>query len=158
MIKEVKGIDILISAQPVDKSGSFVKVDNTLLLKPSWEGRRLGKAVISVEKDKIINHKVEEVRLSNQIKDDPGISSILPQCFSDANCRKGGIEGVCRNAGGLNSACLFEKVNEIKLLIISSKLCNTCNTESAVKFLKTKFPGAVEEVIYYPESKLDLKI
>jgi len=153
LINDIQGIDLLITGHSRAKDEPFTKIANTLVLRPSWEGRRLGKVTFTVERDKIKEYKVEELRLSDQIRDDPDILSILPPCFSDANCTKEGREGICQNPGSLNSNCLFSEANKVNLLIITDKDCIACDTEMMVDSLKKFFPGLYVSYLYYPDEK-----
>lgn len=153
LISQVEGIDLLIIGKSRSKEELSGKAGNTTILRPSWEGRRLGKAVISVEDNKVSNLKAEELRLSDQIADDPDILSILPQCFSDSNCKKEGSEGACVNPGEPGAKCSFKKAGEVNLVVISSKDCIACGAEATINSLKAQFPGLVASVLLYPDKK-----
>jgi len=152
LIKDVEGIDILIVGHSRMKEGLFAKIDQTLILRPAWQGRRLGKLTLTLKDNQIADYKVEDLRLSDKITNDPGILAILPRCFSDNNCKQEGLIGTCLDPGTLKSQCEFSKAAKVSLLIITTKLCNVCNTERTEKYLKTLFPGLVTSYIYYPES------
>ena len=62
---------------------------------------------LTVENNKITDYKIEELRLSDNIKDDPEILSILPRCFSDNNCRKEGLIGTCQNPGSARMPIVY---------------------------------------------------
>jgi 2',3'-cyclic-nucleotide 2'-phosphodiesterase (5'-nucleotidase family) len=111
LIQEVKGIDVVITGHSlIFKGGPLVtKRGDTLFLRPTWEGRRLDKAVLTVKDNKIVDCKVEEIRLSDKIADDLDILNILPRCFSSADCRKEGLVGSCQNGGSMNAACTFSE-------------------------------------------------
>lgn len=153
LIKDIDGIDILIVGHNRAKEELFSKVNRTLLLRPAWQGRRLGKLTITLKDKEISNYKIDELRLSDKIADDPGILSILPQCFSDNNCKQEGLMGICRDPGTLGSKCEFTKASKVNLSIITTKLCNVCNTEGMVKYLKSLFPGLTVSYVYYPEKR-----
>jgi hypothetical protein len=153
LINQIKGIDILMGSRHPARDKSYVKLENTLILKPFWQGRSLGKVTLTVENNKIISFKVEAFRLSDQISDDADILTILPRCFSDANCKREGVVGACQQPGTLNASCLFSKPTKIDTLVITSKTCITCNTATAVNFLKNKLPGLNLIYLYYPEKK-----
>jgi hypothetical protein len=156
LINEVQGIDIIISGHSLLKEGEpFKKVADTLVLRPSWQGRRLGKATITVKDKRIVSYKIEELRLSDKISDDKDILTILPRCFSDANCKKEGLVGTCQNAGSLSSNCVFSKINKVDLLIIRPKDCRTCETEGFVSFLKRQLPGLTVSFLNHPSVKAD---
>lgn len=136
LIKEVEGVDILIVGHSRSKEDVKEKIGSTLLVRPSWQGRRLGILSFTVENNKIANYKVVEERLSDKVKNDADIQSILPQCFSDSNCKKEGFLGVCQDAGKLNAQCLFTEAAKIKLTVITPKNCLACNSEQVINYLK----------------------
>jgi len=147
LISEVKGIDILFMGNNPGREDLGPKVGSTFIVRPFWQGRKLGKLTLEVKNGKLLNCKSEDIRLSDKIADDPGILSILPRCYSDANCRKDGLTGNCRNPGELKSSCMFPKPNKLKLTVISAKDCVVCNTEPVVELLKKQFPGISPEYI-----------
>lgn len=155
LISGVSGIDILIEGYNRTKEEPFLKIGNTLILRPSWQGRRLATAVLTLKGNKIAGQKIEELRLSDKIPDDSSILSILPRCFSDVNCAKAGVSGLCEGAGTLNSRCLFNEANKIPLFVISARDCATCNTQATVNSLKKQFPGVSISYLYYPQKQAE---
>jgi len=153
LIKEVKGIDILITGHSLTKEKLEPKIESTIVVRPAWQGRRLGKLALEIKDKKIINFHNEEIRLSDKIKDDPGILSFLPKCFSDANCKNKGRVGICQNPGEKNASCLFETPSKITLTVIQPKACKVCNTRPMVDSLKQKFPGLVVVNKYFPDKE-----
>jgi len=153
LIKDVQGIDILIVGHGRMKEDLFTKINHTLILRPSWQGRRLGELTITIKDKAITNYKISELRLWDKITDDPGILSILPRCFSDNNCKQEGQIGICQDPGTLKSQCKFSQAPRVSLLIITPKSCNVCNSEGTVRYLKTLFPGLVTSYLYYPNAK-----
>ena len=152
LVKDIKGIDVVITGQSLIYKGELpTKRGDTLFLRPTWEGRRLDKAILTIKDNKIVDYKVEDIRLSDKIADDPDILNILPRCFSDANCKKEGLTGSCQNAGAMNAACAFSEPNKINLTIVTLKNCVTCETDTFTGYLKKLFPGLVVNYLYYPE-------
>ncbi|MFA6218065.1 MAG: hypothetical protein WDL87_10495 [Candidatus Omnitrophota bacterium] len=153
LINSVPGIDVLVEAgTDQSKSAPAVKLGSTILLRPSWQARRLGKATLIIKDKKIIDFTTAELRLSDQVKDDPDIVTILPRCFSDAQCVKEGLIGVCDSPGSLKAQCVFTEASKVQLLVVTLKDCFACNTENVVNFLKKKFPGLTVSYLYYPET------
>ncbi|HLD82848.1 MAG TPA: metallophosphatase, partial [Candidatus Omnitrophota bacterium] len=152
LIKGIEGIDILIVGHSRMKEDLFTKINHTLFLRPAWQGRKLGKLTITLKENKITNYKIEELRLSDKVTDDPDVLSILPRCFSDNNCKQEGRIGICQGPGTLKSRCEFSEASKVNLLIITTKLCKVCNTEGMTKYLKAAFPGLVVSYLYYPEN------
>jgi 5'-nucleotidase len=153
LISQVKGIDILFIGYNPAKVDLQTKVDSTFLLRPVWQGRALGKLTLEVKDGKLLNCKIEEIKLSDKFADDPGIKAILPRCYSDVNCKKEGFVGSCENQGESKSSCTFTKPNTINLLVISAKDCATCNAGPVLAFLKEQFPGITAEYVYLPEAR-----
>lgn len=152
IIETIPGIDILIVTGVHSKEGPWSKKGRTLILRPSWQGRRLGKAVLTVKNKKIANYKVEEIRVSDKVKDDAQVSSILPACFTDNNCKKEGMAGICKNPGSLKSACSFSPSNKVSLLVITKKDCSFCDTKTVIEALKKEFAGLTASFEYYPSA------
>lgn len=153
LIEELGGIDILVTGHSRGKEEPLGKVGPTIILRPSWQGRRLGKLSLTIKDNRIIDYKVEELLLSDKISDEPDVLAILPRCFSDANCKKEGLVGTCFDPGKLNSRCLFSEPTKINLFIITPKSCRVCNTDIVVNQLKTQLPGLTVSYLYYPESQ-----
>jgi len=153
LLNDVAGIDILIAAHSRNKDEPFNKIGSTLFLSAYWQGRKLGKLSFTVKDKKIGDYKVEKLRLSNKIPDDPQILAILPRCFSDDNCNKERTVGVCKNPGSLSASCVFSQATKITLSIIVPRVCITCRTEDIVDSLKKYFPGLVITYLYYPDTK-----
>jgi hypothetical protein len=153
LVKEIKGIDVVISGHARLKNEPSEKIGETLILRPSWEARRLGKVTFKSENGRIQEYKAEEIRLSQEIPDDPGILSILPKCFSDLNCRKEGSVGICKNPGTKESVCEFAKARKVSLLVITARDCKICDTDQIVQAMKKQFLGLEVSYLYYPDKK-----
>ena len=152
LIESIKGIDIIIEGSGSDEQ-PFEKIADTLIVRATRQGRRLDKLTFLLQEDKITDFKVENLRLGDEIKDDPEILLVLPKCFRDANCRQGGVEGSCKDPGENNASCVFEKSPAIKLLVITASKCKTCNTYDVVGSLKKHFPGLDISYLSYPGRK-----
>ena len=153
LISEAKGIDLLFVGQNPLKEDALTKVENTFLLRPAWQGRKLGKLNLEIKNGKLSDCKIEELSLSDEISDAKEITAILPSCYSDSNCRKEGALGSCQDAGTGGAACTFKTPNKVDLLIISAKDCLVCDEQPTIDLLKKKFPGLTVRYLYYPEPK-----
>ena len=151
LISKVKGIDILFIGYHPAKEEIQNKVEETFLVRPPWQGRKLGKLTLEVKDGKLFNCKIDEIRLSDEIADDPVIGAVLPRCYSDNDCKKEGLTGSCQNPGELKANCLFAKPNKVNLVIISAKDCVVCNSEPILNFLKKEYPGLSVEYVYLPD-------
>jgi hypothetical protein len=154
LLNEVKDIDILVVGYSrKQEEPPTNKIGQTLVLRPSWQGRHLGKLTLIVKDNKITNYKTEDLRLSDKIRDDAEIMNILPNCFSETDCRKKGFVGICQDPGTLNSRCFFTEPAKAKLLVIVPKSCVVCDTKMSVNYLNSLFPGVVISYLYYPDAK-----
>lgn len=158
LVSQVKGIDIIFVGDRPLKDESLTKTEAAFILRPVWQGRKLGKLILEVKNGKLINCKIEDVRLSDKIADDPAVAAILPRCYSDANCKKDGLMGSCNDPGELKANCMFVKPNKISLRVISAKDCTVCNTDRVLVPLKKKFPGLSVEYIYLSDPRANKMI
>jgi len=150
LISKVKGIDIIFTGDKPLKDEALMKIEETFILRPTWQGRKLGKLTLKVQDGKLFNCALEELTLSAKFIDDPDITRILPRCYSDVNCKEGNLTGTCQNPGALNAACLFTKPNKVDLFVINAKDCVTCNLAPILKLLEKKFPGLTVKRLDYP--------
>ncbi|MDP2927774.1 MAG: hypothetical protein Q8N80_03115 [Candidatus Omnitrophota bacterium] len=150
LISIVKGIDIIFVGDKPLKDEALTKIDATFILRPAWQGRKLGKLTLKIQDGKLSDCKVDELSLSEKLSDDPDIAAILPRCYSDLNCKERNLAGTCQNPGSLNAKCVFTKPNKVNLSVISVKDCRTCSTESVLSWLKKKFPGLTIKTLDYP--------
>ncbi|MDD5465740.1 MAG: hypothetical protein PHP73_05320 [Candidatus Omnitrophica bacterium] len=158
LISQVKGIDILFIGQNPLKQEPLTKIDATFILRPFWQGRKLGKLNLEVKEGKLLDCKLDELRLSENIADDADINAILPRCYSDSNCKKEALAGSCQNPGTPEASCSFKAPNKVNLLVISVKDCPVCNAEPVINSLKKKFPGITTRYLYYPDAQAQRKI
>lgn len=154
-IKGIAGIDIFIAGYSSNDRELLVKVGSTLIVRPVWQGRSLGKLNLKIENKKITGYNVEAIHLSNKIKENPGILQILPVCFSESGCKKTGFVGTCNNPGENNAVCSFIKPRQIDLLVITPKKCKACDTEPMINELRKYFPGIAASYLYYPSKKAE---
>ena len=153
LLSNIKGIDILVTIPDSSGVKPVSKIDSTIIVPTSWQARRLGKLNLELDKNKIIDYEIEELRVSDKFKDNSAILAILPRCFSDFNCKKEGRSGTCRNPGTTQASCVFEKTTKIKLMVIRPSSCITCNPANVIKFLKRYVPGLEPVYINYPGRK-----
>ncbi|MDD2680301.1 MAG: hypothetical protein PHO03_05855 [Candidatus Omnitrophica bacterium] len=154
-IENIPEIRVVIDGHGRNQKALFTKAGSAIILRPSWQGRRLNQAVLSLKGDKIDNVSVEDIRVSDKVSDDPNILAILPRCFTDNDCKKEGLVGACQNAGSLNAGCLFSEAVKVKLTVVTPKECLSCNPEPVVNFLKKQLPGLEVTYIYYPDKKAE---
>ncbi len=154
ILYSVSGIDIAITRNPAKEPVIVQKAGKVLVASPSWQGRKM--IVLKVKTDKagaLVDYAVEDIRLSDAIKDDPGINAILPVCFSDSNCKKKGYAGMCQDPGSMNSRCQFTPLAKVQLIVVEPKVSRIAGTEGVIDALKQDFPGLVVTTLSYPDAK-----
>ncbi|MDD5027654.1 MAG: hypothetical protein PHV58_04115 [Candidatus Omnitrophica bacterium] len=155
IIENIPEISVVIDGHNRKGKELFAKTKSAVILRPTWQGRRLNKAVLNIKGNKIDKVSVEDIRVSDKVSADPVILSILPPCFSDNDCKKEGQVGACQNAGSVNAGCFFSKAARVNLTIVTPRECSSCNPGEMVAFLKKQFPGLVISYIYYPDKKAE---
>lgn len=154
LLKDIPGIDILVVGHARAKDEPFGKAGSTLIVRPFWQGRRLGKLSLTLGQDKkIANYKVEDIRLSANLKDDKDILEILPSCFSDSNCKKEGFLGSCQDAGSPKAHCVFNQAAKVNLTVISPRACLGCDNPRIVDLFKRHLPGLKVTYYDYPDAQ-----
>ncbi|MFA4990138.1 MAG: hypothetical protein WC576_05125 [Candidatus Omnitrophota bacterium] len=155
IIENIPEISVVIDGYARKGKELFARTSSAVILRPSWQGRRLNRATLNIKGNKIDKVNVEDIRLSDKVSADPGILSILPPCFSDSDCKKEGLVGACQNAGSINASCFFSKAAKINLTIVTPRECSSCNPAQVIDFLKKQFPGLKVSYIYYPDKKAE---
>ncbi|MCU0666595.1 MAG: hypothetical protein MUF05_05840 [Candidatus Omnitrophica bacterium] len=161
-LSQVDGVDVLVANESARDKVSE-KVNNTVIVYPSWQGRKLGVLSLKLEGAKIQNYQADLIRLSDKVGDDPEITKIMPRCFMDINCRNKSAIGVCQNPSEMKASCQFPQARKIKLTVITHKDCLGCDYEHLLNLIKRDLPGAQPAYVYYPEDRAkklikDLKI
>ncbi len=155
LARNVEGINIIISAysQKEPAKDGVIKAGSVLIVNPFWQGRSLGKLSLTLKGSEIEKYKLEKLRISAKIAEDKKVLAVIPQCYSDANCKNNGVGGICQKPGTLEASCKFDKPNNVPLLVIIPKDCLACDTKRPVDFLKKYFPGLNVGYIYYPSRR-----
>ncbi|PIQ88902.1 MAG: hypothetical protein COV72_06395 [Candidatus Omnitrophica bacterium CG11_big_fil_rev_8_21_14_0_20_42_13] len=154
LIRNVYGIDVLVTGHKLSSDpGHNDKIGQTIILRPGWQGRKLGKAELEIKDGRIISYNIDDITIGNEIKDDKEALSVLPECFSSADCRKKGFSGTCNDSGTLSAKCEFKEPEKISILIISPKKCASCKLEQAEKYFKDTFWNVDISRVYYETKK-----
>ncbi|MDD5617829.1 MAG: hypothetical protein PHG69_01940, partial [Candidatus Omnitrophica bacterium] len=117
LLEKMQGIDILISSYNPFKMASIQEVNGAILIHPAWQVRALTKVDLTfsglekgVELKLTVDTKnagkqpnsilvaIENINLSQDIKDDSEILGIIPGCFKDGDCVKPGYVSKCEDA------------------------------------------------------------
>ncbi len=155
LLKENPEVGIIIEGARFSKEKVAGNYGRVLTLAPRWEGRRMVVASLSV-KNKIMEvKKVEDLRMWDKLSDDERMKTIIPQCFSEKDCRKEGMISNCANPGTLNAQCQYKQAPRIELTVITNPDCRTCDTNNLVNSLKREFPGLTVNYLNYPGEKAE---
>ncbi|MCX5697383.1 MAG: hypothetical protein NTU54_05405 [Candidatus Omnitrophica bacterium] len=152
LIKSVPGIDVLICGYS-RKDESALKLGPAITVAGIWQGRKLGKLTLKIAKQHIQDYKLENIRLSDQVANDPDVAGVVPACFSDGDCSKKGFVAVCRNPATMRAACVFTQPANVNLRVITTKSSRFVDTESVVNYLKNKVPGLVVSYLDYKDKE-----
>ncbi len=152
LLKSVLGIDVLISGYN-RKDESAIKIGHTIVAAGVWQGRKLGKLTLKITNQHIEDYKLENIRLSDQIANDPDIARIVPVCFSDNDCSKKGFVAICQNPATLQAACVFTQPANVNLRVITTKSSLFVDTDRVVNYLKDKVPGLVVSYLDYKDKE-----
>ena len=155
LLKDNPEINIIIEGAKSAKEKVSINVGPVLILTPRWEGRRLVVVSLSIKNKNLKINKVEELRVWDKLADDKQMLSILPQCYSDKNCKKEGMISSCADPGKPNAACQYKEALKVGLTVINKPDCRTCDTISVVNSLKKEFPGLVVTYFDFPGEKAE---
>ncbi|MCX5714346.1 MAG: hypothetical protein NT033_05965, partial [Candidatus Omnitrophica bacterium] len=87
IIKSIPDIDVLICGYS-RKEDAAPKIGSTIIAPSIWQGRMLGKLTLKINGQQIGDYKIENIRLSDQVSNDPEVARLVPVCFSDKDCQK----------------------------------------------------------------------
>ena len=155
LAEEIKGLDIIIAGQKIiNRKEPYSQIGSSLLLRPHWEARALGRCDLKIENKKVVDFKVEQIRLSSELKDDPAMKKIVPVCFSDKDCRKSKLKGKCISPATIKARCEFSEPNKIDVSVIRPKeTMLPYDTENTIKVIKRFLPNVDIKYIDYPSRK-----
>ncbi|MDD4899295.1 MAG: metallophosphatase [Candidatus Omnitrophica bacterium] len=153
LISQVSGVDVLITTYAKQNALALEKIGSTIVLRPSWQGRHLGKTVLKLKDKQIVDASGQDIGLSDKISNDPKIEAILPRCFRDMDCKKEGAVGSCINPGNIKAQCQFNQANKVHLLVIEPQNCIACASSDLLTTFKNIFPGLAVTRLYYPQEQ-----
>lgn len=145
LINKIEGVNIWISSNNPFRQAVSEKINNAMLIMPAWQTRSLTK--INLNSSNLNLEDIEQLDLSNDLKDDSEIASIIPSCFTEGDCKKSGFVAKCQNAGTKGAACSYTEIKPVKLTVIKPITCKTCNAEGSLESIKTILPSLKVEYI-----------
>ncbi|MFH0940613.1 MAG: hypothetical protein V1840_02015 [Candidatus Omnitrophota bacterium] len=149
LLRNVKGIDVVINGGPFLGSVDLTEIEGAAYLSTWWQAKTVGVLTLQTSGSKIIKTVgLENVVMSSDIPADETVASLLPQCFSDGDCKMtAGFISKCENASKKESRCVYIIPQEASLIVVRPKACRTCRIEEAINSLKSRLgPLKVEEI------------
>ncbi|MBN3041162.1 MAG: hypothetical protein JW867_08530 [Candidatus Omnitrophica bacterium] len=154
LIKKFPEINVVISSGPALNSLPMEKVNDTILLRPGYEGRTLGLLNLEIKQGKIVDYNNQDIRLPLDMQEDIAVKKIIPECFSDQDCRsREGLVKKCQDAGAAASNCAYYAAEKIEATIVTDLSCEACSTELTETLLKDKFIGINFNRLDYHDKK-----
>ena len=149
LLNKVEGVDVWISSNNPFMTAKSEEIGGVTFIQPAWEARALtkidltflGPDVDSVNNSRLDSIKIEHINLGEDLVSDTEIASIIPECFTDKDCRKAGFVGKCVSAATKESKCAFSEIESLKLTVIKPIDCKTCNVDSAIETIKKVLPN-----------------
>lgn len=152
--EKFKEIKVIISAGNNISSTPQEKVQDTIILRPSYRAQELRMADFNVKSNKIIKWEFKKENLSLDVVPDAQVKEAIPACFRDNDCpRKEGLVGRCQNPGELKAVCTYYEPKRIEALLITDTQCPFCSTEMTKKVFKNMFLGIEFKTIDYRDKE-----
>jgi hypothetical protein len=148
LLKNVKGIDVVINGSPFLGSVELTEVEGAAYLSTWWQAKTVGVLTLQTAGSKIIKKSLENVAMSSDISADETVESLLPQCFGDGDCKRmAGFISKCENASQKGSRCVYISPQEAHLTVVRPKACRSCRVEEVINALKSRLgPLKIEEI------------
>ena len=134
--KHSQDVPIVISSTWDLSLPPFEKYKKTLILRPAFQGKSLRLLHLEIENSEIKNYRFEEVQIKKEITPHQKIKDMLPRCFRNEDCARGGLYGECKNPGTLTSFCQYYEAQKINCKVIIPKKCVSCNMTAGEDLLK----------------------
>ncbi len=140
LLKDIKGIDVVINGSPSYVSVNLEEAGGFIHLRTWWQARRIGVLSLDMIDGKIRDKKLESIRLGSEVADDKDVSAILPQCFSEGDCKRtAGMTVKCENPGTEKAQCSYIQSQQLSLTVIEPKVCNSCRVEDLLTGMQNSF-------------------
>ncbi|MCD6539496.1 MAG: hypothetical protein J7K37_02200 [Candidatus Omnitrophica bacterium] len=147
IVEKFRDIDLVILNRPHFEGPD--KIEDTYILYPYYQAKKLGKAKLYWDKDKIQKCERKEINLALDVKEDGEVKKIIPACFRDSDCsEKEGLVSICENPGK-KSRCIYLEIEPLNLTVITDSSCKACSTDLTEKFLKKIFKAITPVYLDY---------
>jgi 5'-nucleotidase len=133
MLKDLKGIDIVINGSKNFGSVAPREVGGTVYLQTWWQAKKVGVLNLKISDGKITRMDVSVPPLVSGIPDDGAVALLLPQCFRTQDCRRmQGLSGSCQNGGSKEARCTYVALPRVTLTAINPSDCLTCRKDAVI--------------------------
>lgn len=145
---------ILSSGNILDYSLTDEKINDTIIVKPSYFAKDLRVIDLDVKLNKIISSSIKRVPLPLTTKENQQIIKIIPSCFAASDCRmKEGLVSTCQNPGELAAVCTYVEPQKFEAILITDTNCKFCSTQFSESILRDLFMGISFKIIDYKNAK-----
>lgn len=154
--KKFTDINLILSSGNILSSKDYDKINDIILMRPSYMAKDVRIANIEIKNNKISNFDFKKEKLALSVKEDTEVKKVIPACFRDNDCQKReGLAASCQNQGSDKAACLYFEPNKIETLLITDTACSFCVTDVTQSLLKEVFLGINFKVMDYndPQAK-----
>lgn len=153
LLGRFKQIDVVILNKSWGRRSWGKKINNTLVLYPIYQAKKLSRLILTIENKAVSNFDVAHLSLPLNVKEDETIKKILPACFHESDCaKKDNMVSICYEPGK-NSECLYTDLENIFATIVTIKDCKACSTIIAERILKDRLRGITFKKIDYQEKQ-----
>ncbi|MCK9615497.1 MAG: hypothetical protein M0R48_08340 [Candidatus Omnitrophica bacterium] len=143
-------VKLILSSGNMLDSKEYEKVNDTIIMKPSYLAKEVRIINIEIKANKILTFDLKQEKLALSVKENPEIKKIIPACFKDGDCqRREGLLATCQKQGSSKAACVYFEPNRIEAILITDTACSFCVTEPTQNLLREIFLGINFKVVDY---------
>ncbi|RKY45406.1 MAG: hypothetical protein DRP81_03895 [Candidatus Omnitrophota bacterium] len=147
-------IKVIISTGYTISTTPYQRQKDTIILRPSYQGKDLRIAELTLKEGNIENFNFRIERLPLDLKEDAEIKDIIPQCFASFDCGyKEGVQFQCVNPGTLKAYCKEVKRQSIEVVLVTDFNCPLCAYDFTEAFLNKNLGTIRLEKINYQDQR-----
>lgn len=151
--KYSNNVDVVISSGDNISYPAYEKIKNTLILRPSYQGKVLRMVRFDIENGVINKWSFEKKSLSLDVPEDLRIKALIPACFKDSDClSRKGLVSRCDKPAEKYAQCVYLE-HKLEIVVITRKNCSFCVTYPTEAFLKKIFPYVSYKFLDYRDSE-----
>jgi hypothetical protein len=152
--KKFKEINVILSTGGNVSSVPNEKIEDTIILRPSYRAQELRMVNFEIKKNKIIKWDFKKETLALDTPEATEVREIIPACFGNNDCpRKEGLISRCQDPGESKAVCAYYEPKKIEALLITDEECKFCATETPRNILKSLFLGINFKIVDYRNNR-----